>query len=363
VSILCIVGTRPEAIKLAPVIRALREGSNAAGVRVCLTAQHRDLVDEVLRFFEIDADLDLDVMRPDQSLPALTSALFRSLEHAIARERPGWIVVQGDTTSAMAAAIVGHEHGVKVVHVEAGLRTFDTADPFPEEINRTLIARAATLHCAPTDTSRANLLAEGVDPASIHVTGNTGIDALQWRLKDRSRESIASDSVRTVLVTLHRRESFGAPLEGMCSAIADIARRAAGRARIVWPVHPNPNVSTTVRARLSGVPNVQLIDPLPYCGAVDLLASCHFVITDSGGLQEEGPWLGKPVLVLRERTERPEGVAAGVAALVGRDPARITAAAMRLLDDDTAYARMATRANLYGDGRAAERIAALMVTT
>ena len=364
-SILCIVGTRPEAIKLAPVIRALRARGGSADVRVCLTAQHRDLAGDVLRHFDVRADIDLDVMRPDQTLPELTAALLKTLDETIARERPEWVVVQGDTTSAMVAAMVGRERGARVLHVEAGLRTFDTSDPFPEEINRTLIARAATLHCAPTAISRNNLLAEGVEPKQIHVTGNTGIDALQWTLA-RSKEGTTrrasrdESQPRTILVTLHRREAFGAPLEGMCAAVADIARRAAGRARIVWPVHPNPNVSAIVRARLNGIANVQLIDPLPYCSAVDLLASGHVVLTDSGGLQEEAPSLGKPVLVLRERTERPEGVAAGVAELVGRDPSRITDAAMRLLDDEAAYRRMSQPVNLYGDGHAAERIVALM---
>lgn len=364
-TILCIVGTRPEAIKLAPVIRALRADPASADVRVCLTAQHRDLVDDVLRHFAINADLDLDVMRPDQSLPELTSSLFRSLDHAIARERPDWIVVQGDTTSAMAAAIVGHGRGASVAHVEAGLRTFDSSDPFPEEINRTLIARASTLHCAPTETSRANLIAEGVAADAIYVTGNPGIDALHWTLRQTAAVKPpvkpAGPTARTILVTLHRREAFGAPLDGMCAAIADIAQRAAGRARIVWPVHPNPNVSAPVRSRLTGVPHVHVIDPLPYPDAVALLATCDLVLTDSGGLQEEAPALGKPVLVLRERTERPEGVLAGTAALVGRDPARIIAATMQLLDDDAAYARMANQVSPYGDGHSGERIAALLL--
>ena len=362
--ILCIVGTRPEAVKLAPVIRALRADPAPADVRVCLTAQHRDLVDDVLRHFTIRADIDLDVMRPDQSLPDLTAALFRGLDDLIARERPDCVVVQGDTTSAMTAAMVGHARGASVAHVEAGLRTFDSSDPFPEEINRTLIARASTLHCAPTETALANLIAEGVAADAIHVTGNTGIDALQWTLQQApaaTRASTPSSSgARTILVTLHRREAFGAPLDGMCAAIAEIAQRAAGRARFVWPVHPNPNVSAPVRRRLNGVPHVQLIDPLPYPDAVALLATCDIVLTDSGGLQEEAPALGKPVLVMRERTERPEGIAAGVAELVGRDPARIIAATMRLLDDAAAYARMATQASPYGDGHAGERIAALL---
>jgi UDP-N-acetylglucosamine 2-epimerase (non-hydrolysing) len=363
VSILCIIGTRPEAIKLAPVIRALRAQTDAPPVRVCATAQHRALADEVLRHFEIGVDIDLDIMRPDQSLPQLTAMLFRELAGVVEREQPEWVVVQGDTTSALAGALAAEAAGTQVAHVEAGLRTFDTRDPFPEEINRQVIARASTLHFAPTDQARGNLLNEGVPEATIHVTGNTGIDALQWTLQQQPVEPLAAprSDVKTILVTIHRREAFGHSLRDMCVALRTIVSRAAGRVRVVWPVHPNPNVSMTAAAELSGIDGIELIDPVPYPRAVALLNQCDFVMTDSGGLQEEAPALGKPTLVLRERTERPEGVTAGIARLVGRDPDRIVAAAMRLLDDADEWARMAKRVSPYGDGLAGPRIAALLI--
>ena len=362
--ILCVIGTRPEAIKLAPVIRALRSDPGRFEVRLCLTAQHRDLMDDVLRHFELRADDDLDVMTPDQSLADLTSALFAGLGPLMAREQPDWVVVQGDTTSALAAALAGFQAGARVAHVEAGLRTGRLDDPFPEEMNRTVIARVASLHCAPTPGARAHLLREGISDARIAVTGNTGIDALQWTLQRLPAVSDAPPShgsaARTILVTLHRREAFGPHLAGMCGAIARLARTAGDRVRVVWPVHPNPNVSGPVRTALDGVPNVHLIAPLPYPDAVAMLRTCDIVMTDSGGLQEEAPSLGKPVLVLRDATERPEGVEAGVAELVGRDPARIVAVAMRLIDDDAAYARMARVVTPYGDGQAAGRIVDLL---
>ncbi len=282
----------------------------------------------------------------------------------MAREQPDWVVVQGDTTSALVAALAGFQAGVRVAHVEAGLRTGRLDDPFPEEMNRSVIARVASLHCAPTEGARANLLREGLSDARIAVTGNTGIDALQWTLQrlpaGPGAPASGGRTTRTILVTLHRRETFGAPLALMCGAIAQLARTAGDRARIVWPVHPNPNVSGPVRSALAGLPNVHLIAPLPYPDAVALLRDCDIVMTDSGGLQEEAPALGKPVLVLRDATERPEGIDAGIAELVGRDPARIVAAAMRLIEDQAAYARMARRVSPYGDGHAAERIVDLL---
>ena len=361
-SILCIIGTRPEAIKLAPVIRALRADPSGPAVRVCTTAQHRELADDVLRHFEIETDIDLDVMRPGQTLPTLTAALFRELAAVFERDRPDWAVVQGDTTSAMAGALAAHTAGVRVAHVEAGLRTFDSSDPFPEEINRSLIAQVATVHFAPTEGARDNLIREGIADSAIRVTGNPGIDALQWTLQRQPvSESATRDSgTRTILVTIHRREAFGESLTGMCRAMVALAKGAAGRARIIWPVHPNPIVSSTVRQEVAGVPGIELIDPLPYPDAVALLNRCDLVMTDSGGLQEEAPALGKPVLVLRERTERPEGISAGVAVLVGRDPDRITSTALRLLSDNAEWNRMSRRLNLYGDGLSGPRIAALL---
>lgn len=368
VRILCVIGTRPEAIKLAPVVRALAADPASFQVRVCVTGQHRELLDAVFRHFNLTADDDLDVMRPDQSLAGLTAALFGGLGPLLARHAPDWVVVQGDTTSAMAAAIAGAYAGARVAHVEAGLRTGRIDDPFPEELNRTIISRAAHLHLAPTQRSRANLLAEGIASSAVVVTGNPGIDALQWTLARARAESgarpaaqavsgtVARSDPRTILVTLHRREAFGERLEQMCRALADLAVQAGPGVRIVCPVHPNPNVTGPMRAVLGGRPGVTLVDPMDYPSAVALLADCDFVMTDSGGLQEEAPALGKPVLVMRDATERPEGIEAGVAELVGRDPVRIVSAALRLLRDHDAYARMAQVAFPYGDGQSAARI-------
>jgi UDP-N-acetylglucosamine 2-epimerase (non-hydrolysing) len=359
VHVLCVIGTRPEAIKMAPVIRELTADPGTFRVRVCVTAQHRELLDGVLRHFGLEADDDLDLMRPNQSLPDLTAALFSGLGRLFERHKPDWVVVQGDTSSAMVGAVAGVMAGARVAHVEAGLRTGRMDDPFPEELNRVLIGRTAHLHFASTDRARSNLLAEGVDAAAIVVTGNPGIDALMWTLSRAGRATPPSRSAqRSVLVTLHRREAFGAPLARMCGAIADLAAAAGPDVRFICPVHPNPNVAGPMRALLGHLPTVRLIEPVDYPAAAALLADCYFVMTDSGGLQEEAPALGKPVLVLRDATERPEGIAAGVAELVGRDHDRIVAAAMRLLTDEAAYARMARVAHPYGDGHAAERIAA-----
>ena len=367
-NVLCVIGTRPEAIKLAPVVRALAADPTTFQLRVCVTGQHRELLDAVFRHFDLTADDDLDVMRPDQSLADLTAALFAGLGPLLARHTPDWVVVQGDTTSAMAAALAGAYAGARVAHVEAGLRTGRMDDPFPEELNRTLISHAAHLHFAPTDRSRANLLAEGIDAASVIVTGNPGIDALQWTVAQSkvvgtsgpvtpgAPRAHTGANARAILVTLHRREAFGERLEQMCRAIADLSRQAGPGVRIVCPVHPNPNVAGPMRTILGGEPGVTLVNPMDYPSAVALLAECDFVMTDSGGLQEEAPALGKPVLVLRDATERPEGVEAGVAELVGRDPGRIVSAALRLLRDRDAYARMARVALPYGDGHAAGRI-------
>jgi UDP-N-acetylglucosamine 2-epimerase (non-hydrolysing) len=364
VRVLCVIGTRPEAIKLAPLILALQSCPDAVAVRICVTAQHRDLLDGVLRHFGLDADDDLDVMRPNQSLADLTTALFAGLGPLIADDKPDWLVVQGDTTSAMAAAVAGFQAQVRVAHVEAGLRTGRADDPFPEEMNRTLIARVADLHFAPTERARVNLIGEGIEGDRVFVTGNTGIDALHWtlaRMPARGQTHPAETGApRRILVTLHRREAFGAPFAAMCHALRELASRAGHRARLVCPVHPNPNAANPLRSVLEGVPNIQLIDPVDYPGMVALLSDCHFVMTDSGGLQEEGPALGKPVLVLRETTERPEGIEAGAAELVGRDPRKIVEAGMRLLTDEEAYARMARVACPYGDGHAAERIVTVL---
>ena len=364
VRILCVFGTRPEAIKLAPVVHALRQCGARASVRVCVTGQHRDLLDPLLEYFDMPADLHLAIMRENQTLPGLTAALFEKLGEAVAHEQPDWVIVQGDTTSAMVAAMTAFYLRIRVGHVEAGLRTWRTDQPFPEEINRVMIGRVANLHFAPTPLARANLIREGVDASAIHVTGNTSIDALHWVLARPDRPALPAPlpaETRLVFVTLHRRESFGPTLEGMARAIRASADRAGTSVHFLCPVHPNPNVAKAFGAIFDDAPNVSLTPPLDYRTTAHVLARCHFVVTDSGGLQEEAPSLGKPVLVLREVTERPEGVEAGTAALVGTDPARVESSIDELLENDDAYRRMATAVSPYGDGHAAERIVDLLL--
>jgi UDP-N-acetylglucosamine 2-epimerase (non-hydrolysing) len=361
--VLFVFGTRPELIKLAPVIRAVQDAPSSFTVKLCATAQHRDLLDPLLALFGLAPDHDLDLMRPGQTLPDLTAALFERLGAVMRLERPDWVIVQGDTTSAMVGAICGFYAGAKVAHVEAGLRTGTLWEPFPEEMNRSVIGRVAGLHFAPTTRAHANLIAEGIDSGRILVTGNTAIDALRWALAqpppaDWPRR-LESDS-RTVLITLHRRESFGAPLAGMCDALRQVAIDQGPRVTLICPVHPNPHVGPVLREALGDLPNVQLTAPLDYLTTVNLLARCYMVVTDSGGIQEEAPGLGKPVLVLRNTTERPEGIEAGVSLLVGTSRAAIVSAMTTLLTDDAVYRRMATAVNPYGDGRAAERIVAAL---
>ncbi|MEZ6037804.1 MAG: UDP-N-acetylglucosamine 2-epimerase (non-hydrolyzing) [Planctomycetota bacterium] len=352
--ILIVIGTRPEAIKMAPVVHALRDAGQAE-VRVVVTAQHRELLDDQLTFFGIAPDRDLDAMRQGQDLTALTATLLRGLDEALVAERPALVLAQGDTTTVLATAIACFHRRIPFGHVEAGLRTGDLAAPFPEEMNRALADRVATLRFAPTEAAAAQLRGESIT-GHVLVTGNTVIDALLWTRARSGAESAATSGKRRLLVTVHRRESFGAPLASICAAVRQLADR--GDVEVLLPVHPNPEVQRVVTAALGAHPAIRLEPPLGYQQMVDALAACHLVLTDSGGLQEEAPALGKPVLVLRDTTERPEGVAAGVARLVGTDPASIVAAATRLLDDPDAHAAMARVANPYGDGRAAPRIAA-----
>ena len=356
---LVVFGTRPEAIKLAPVVHALRRCSGRADVRICVTGQHRELIDPLLEYFDLPPDDDLEIMRADQTLAELTAALFTRLGDVLQREQPDWVVVQGDTTSAMVAAMSAFYRQIKVAHVEAGLRTGRKDQPFPEEINRVVVARVADLHFAPTPLARRNLLREGIDESTIYVTGNTSIDALHWVLARPDRPSLPialPEESQLVFVTLHRRESFGPTLEGMARAIRACARRAGSSVHFLCPVHPNPNVARAFGDIFDDVPTVSLTEPLDYRTTAHVLARCRFVVTDSGGLQEEAPSIGKPVLVLREVTERPEGIDAGTALLVGTDPARIEASIMRLLTDEEAYRQMATAVSPYGDGHASERI-------
>jgi UDP-N-acetylglucosamine 2-epimerase (non-hydrolysing) len=349
--ILAVVGTRPEAIKLAPVILALRREPAVFETSVCATAQHRELLDDVLELFEIAPDIDLDLMRPDQSPSAVASGVFRAFDDVLATRHPDWVLVQGDTTTVMAASVAAFHRGVRVGHVEAGLRTGNLADPFPEEMNRRVTDLVAAQHFAPTARAAESLRREGVSASSIHVTGNTVVDALAWI---RRRLPPPSGGPPMVLVTSHRRESFGDPMRRSFRAIARLARRFPD-VRFVFPVHPNPNVREAARV-LEELPNVERTAPVGYAQLVEWLADCRLVLTDSGGIQEEAPSFGKPTLVLRETTERPEGIEAGVAILVGTDEERIYREAERLLTDEAAYAAMARISNPYGDGRAAARI-------
>lgn len=360
--ILFIFGTRPEAIKLCPVVLHLLSRPAEFAVRVAVTAQHREMLDQVLEAFRVVPDHDLGLMLPGQTLFQSTSRIIAGLEPVVASEAPDMIVVQGDTTTTLCGALAGFYQRIPVGHVEAGLRTGDLRQPFPEEMNRVLTTRLADLHFAATEGAAGNLLAEGVKRDAIAVTGNSGIDAVlyvrdgleQGRLRGLDWPP-ADVGRKLVVVTAHRRESFGDGFQRICSALAALAAR--GDVEIVYPVHPNPQVSDPVTERLAGVPNVRLIPPLGYVPFVDLMRRAYLLITDSGGIQEEGPSLGKPILVMREKTERPEAVAAGTVKLVGTDEERIVGEAARLLDDREEYARMARVHNPYGDGRASPRIA------
>lgn len=365
--ILIVFGTRPEAVKMAPVVHRLRAHPELT-VNVCVTAQHREMLDQVLSLFEIVPDFDLDLMKPGQDLFLLTGRILEGMKQPLEAFQPDLVLVHGDTTSTFAAALASFYHGASVGHVEAGLRTGRKDSPFPEEMNRRLASALTDLHFAPTDSARANLLREGIPGAQIFVTGNTAIDALLWMsgridsgevdvetgLEDRIGDR------RLVLVTAHRRESFGEGFERICGALADLACRYADHL-FVYPVHRNPNVVEPVHRHLSGLSNFILTDPLPYAPFVGLMKRSHLILTDSGGIQEEAPSLGKPVIVLRDTTERPEAVEAGTVILVGNDREKIVAEAVRLLDDDEEHGRMARKINPYGDGHAAERIEAAIL--
>ncbi len=351
----CVVGTRPEAIKMAPVILALRDAPWAE-VRVLATAQHRDMLDQVLDLFCIEPDLDLDIMRDNQSLPQLTARLVTALDEALAAEAPDLVLSQGDTTTVFITALACFYRAIPHGHVEAGLRTGDKRYPFPEEINRALASRLSDLHFAPTERARENLLAEGIPAGHIHVTGNTVIDALLATVKKRVPIGVDLDPAkRLILVTVHRRESFGEPFLEICQAIRALADRYDD-VEFLYPVHPNPNVKQVAERELAGHPRIRLCPPLSYGSFVSAMNAAQLILTDSGGVQEEAPAIGKPVLVLRDETERPEAVESGAAKLIGLHRDRIIAAARELLDDDIAYRRMSKGASIYGDGKAAKRI-------
>jgi UDP-N-acetylglucosamine 2-epimerase (non-hydrolysing) len=358
-TVLCVVGTRPEAVKMAPVILALQR-EPWARVRVLATAQHRQMLDQVLGFFGITPDVDLDLMRPGQTLAGLTSRLMASLDQVLEAERPDVVLAQGDTTTVMVAALASFYRRIPFGHVEAGLRTHDIDNPFPEEANRLIAGRLARWHFAPTARSRDNLLAEGVRLDTIHVTGNTVIDALL----DTARRDIPLPfdlpaDRRVVLVTAHRRENFGEPFRDICRALRTLAQTHPD-VQFVYPVHPNPNITTVAHEWLSGLPGVTLCEPLDYAPFVALMKRACLIISDSGGVQEEAPALGKPVLVLRDETERPEAVELGVVALVGPHHDRIVREAGRLLGDERARQAMARGVSPYGDGQSAARIVTVL---
>ncbi len=366
IKVLSVVGTRPEAIKMAPVIKELEKHPDEIHSVVCATAQHREMLDQVLTLFDIQPDHDLDLMRPGQTLSGLTARILTALDEMIAHIQPDWLLVQGDTTTVMAGALVSYYRRVQLGHVEAGLRTGDKFQPFPEEINRCIADVVSDLHFAPTESNRRNLLNEGMSGESIVVTGNTVIDALLM-IVGRARKRVLSkwepslNGRRVILVTAHRRENFGQPLQEICRALSQIGYEYAPDVHIIYPVHLNPNVREPVYAALGGIPNITLTEPLGYEEFVGLMDRAYLVLTDSGGIQEEAPGLGKPVLVLREVTERPEGVAAGTVRVVGTSCRHIVEETAVLLDDDTAYERMAKAANPYGDGHASQRIVAALL--
>ena len=362
-TVMAIFGTRPEAIKLAPVIAALKADARV-NVRVCVTAQHRAMLDQVLELSGIVPDHDLDLMRPAQTLDAITAALLTGIGDVLDRERPDRVIVQGDTATAMIGALAAYYRRLPVSHVEAGLRSGDIYRPWPEEVNRRIVATIADQHFAPTATAAAALHREGIDPATVHVTGNTVIDALlttRDQIAARPEMTMGLELLfsrfarrRIVLVTTHRRENFAA-MSAVAEAISAIAARPD--VAVIFPVHPNPNVADVMERTLKGRDNIAMIPPQDYAHFVRLLDRCHLVLTDSGGVQEEAPALGKPVLVMRETTERPEGVTAGTARLIGTDPQRIVAEVFALLDDQPRYDAMARAHNPFGDGLASGRIA------
>jgi UDP-N-acetylglucosamine 2-epimerase (non-hydrolysing) len=367
IKILTVFGTRPEAIKMAPVVHALAARPDRFFSRVCVTAQHREMLDQVLRFFCVRPDFDLDVMIKGQSPTDVIGRVVDRFAPVLRHERPDWVLVQGDTTTAMAAAMAANYWNVKVGHVEAGLRTFDKTQPFPEEINRVVVTSVADVHFAPTALARANLLSEGVENSKIFITGNPGIDALFYTLATLNG-GIRNDPLaglpedgHVILVTAHRRESFGKPLESICRALLDIAARYENRVKIVYPVHPNSKVYDVVHKILGRSRDVVLLPPLDYRTLVHVIRRCDLVLSDSGGIQEEAPSIGKPVLVLRNITERPEGIGVGAARLVGTDRATIVEETSRLLENRKAYMKMAQPINVYGDGRAAPRIVSALL--
>ncbi len=378
--ILSVFGTRPEAVKMAPIVRLLSQTSGIES-RVCVTAQHRQMLDQVLNLFNITPDYDLNLMRDDQTLAQLSANIFTHLDPVLADFNPDWVLAVGDTTTVVTTSLLAFYRRIKFGHVEAGLRTRNKWHPFPEEINRRLATVTADLHFAPTEWSQKNLIREGVDTATVIVTGNTVIDALQFVSKQPEPKSVqdlldtldlrnekhqnnkksASIPRRLILVTAHRRENFGKPIEDICHALIELAR--GGDVEIIYPVHLNPNVQEPVYRLLQGLNHITLLPPLDYLPLIHLMKHASLILTDSGGIQEEAPAFGIPTLVLREVTERPEGVEAGTLKLVGTDTDKIVHEAKRLLNDESAYAKMARAGNPFGNGHAAEKIIQALLHT
>lgn len=370
--VLSVFGTRPEAVKMAPVIQALAQTPGIES-RVCVTAQHREILDQVLDLFKIVPDYDLNVMEQNQTLADISRHLFEKLDPILAEYQPDWVLVQGDTTTVAITALMSYYRRIRLGHVEAGLRTGDKWQPFPEEINRRVAGIIADLHFAPTGWARDTLINEGVPQRRIIVTGNPVIDALQVVSSQPPDQEVSNllaslgispkgsqeKRQRLLLVTAHRRENFGKPLEGICEALKLLAKR--GDVEIIYPVHPNPNVRETVHRLLKGISHIALLPPVNYLPMVQLMKNAFLVLTDSGGIQEEAPFFGVPVLVMRDVTERPEGVEAGVLKLVGTESQVITQEASRLLDDSSLYGSMSKAVNPFGDGRAAPRIVQALI--
>ncbi len=356
--VLCVAGTRPEAIKMAPVILALKKYPDIE-CRVLATAQHRNLMDQVLRIFEIEPDMDLDIMRPNQALTTLTARLLLDLDDLLQTEKPDVVLAQGDTTTVMTVALACFYHKIPFGHVEAGLRTGDIANPFPEEMNRVVTARLTRWHFAPTASARQNLLNEGIADSDIFMTGNTVIDALLSVGGENPLPFKLDLSKRLILMTAHRRENFGEPFKEICRAVLSLVEQNQD-IQVVYPIHPNPNVHDVAYQVLGDHPRITLCESLDYFQFVEVMKHAYLILSDSGGIQEEAPALGKPVLVLRRETERPEAVREGVVQLVGSDFDQIVSTAQHLLDDKAAYKQMARRVSPYGDGKAADRIIAVL---
>lgn len=360
--VLTVFGTRPEAIKMAPVVKELVKFLDKVKSMVCVTGQHREMLDQVLKIFDITPDIDLDLMEENQTLEGLTSKIFPEITRVIKDIKPDILLVQGDTTTAMLTALAAFYQKIKVGHIEAGLRTDDVYNPFPEEINRRLISVVSSYNFAPTETAYKALANEGFRKESIYVTGNTVIDALFMTVKKKHELNLdfPINDRRIILVTAHRRESFGVPFKNICNALKDIAVRN-GEIEIIYPVHLNPNVRKPVNEILGGIKRVHLLEPLEYLDFVHLMNKSYLILTDSGGIQEEAPALGKPVLVMREKTERPEAVKAGTVKLVGTDSKKIVRETERLLKNKDLYEKMSEAHNPYGDGKAAGRIIKILL--